>query len=84
MVAKQAIFFCFKRLVTYSYIRGPGNRALDRGAGHPRLDGKAEEEGVVELRATTTTPPAGMRGHASPAVLLPGPLSLAFSLGCPA
>src|SRR6266566_274945 len=46
-----------------------------RGAGHPRPDGKAEEEPIVELSATTTTPPAGMRGPASPAVLLPGPLS---------
>ena len=54
--------------------RGPGNRALDQGTGHPRPDGQAEEEPIVELSATTTTPPAGMRGPASPAVLLPGPL----------
>jgi hypothetical protein len=33
--------------------------ASDQGAGHPRPDGQAEEERVVELRATTT-PPAGM------------------------
>src|SRR5512140_1878180 len=50
-----------------------------RGAGHPRPDGKAEEEPIVELSATTTTQPAGMRGPASPAVLWPGPLSLAGS-----
>src|SRR6266516_5863573 len=36
-----------------------------RGAGHPRPDGKAEGEPIVELSATTTTQPAGMRGHAS-------------------
>jgi hypothetical protein len=54
--------------------------ASDQGAGHPRPDGKAEEELIVELSATTTTPPAGMRGHESPAVLLPGPLSLPFNL----
>src|SRR6266480_1788303 len=52
--------------------------APNQGAGHPRPDGKAEEEPIVELSATTTTPPAGMRGHASPAVLLPGPLNAAF------
>ena len=56
-------------------LRGPGSRALDQTAGQPRPDGKAEEEPIVGLSATTTTPPAGMRGHASPAVLLPGPLS---------
>src|SRR2546429_1530630 len=39
--------------------RGPGNRALDQGAGHPRPDGMAEEEPIVELSATTTTPPGG-------------------------
>src|SRR5215471_13806011 len=55
-------------------LRGPGNRALGQGAGHPRPDGKTEEELIVELSATTTTPPGGMRGPASPAVLLPGPL----------
>jgi hypothetical protein len=33
-----------------------------------------EEEPMVELSAATTTQPAGMRGHASPAVLLPEPL----------
>ncbi len=52
-------------------LRGPGDRALApppgapparRGAGHPRPDGKAD------------TPPGGMRGPASPAVLLPGSL----------
>src|SRR5215467_5407589 len=36
-----------------------------RGAGHPRPDGKAEEEPIVELSATRTTPPGGMRGPAS-------------------
>ncbi len=36
---------------------------------------RLEEERVAELLATTTTPPAGMRGPASPAVLLPGPLT---------
>jgi peptide/nickel transport system ATP-binding protein len=65
-------------------LRGPGDRALAppsgapparRGAGHPRPDGKAEKEPIVELSATTATPPGGMRGHASPAVLLPGSLS---------
>ena len=29
----------------------------------------------MELSAAATTPPGGMRGHASPAALLPGPLS---------
>src|SRR5215470_16652368 len=43
--------------------RDVGNGAPDRGAGHPRPDGKA------------TTPPGGMRGHASPAARLPGSLS---------
>jgi valyl-tRNA synthetase len=52
-------------------LSGPGNGAptptsgappARRGAGHPRPDGKA------------TTPPAGMRGPASPAVPLSGPL----------
>jgi hypothetical protein len=47
--------------------------ASDQGAGHPRPDGKAEEEPIVELSATTTMPPAGMRGHASRAAL-PGGL----------
>jgi peptide/nickel transport system ATP-binding protein len=56
-------------------LRGPGARALDQGAGHPRPDGKAEEEPIVELSAMTTTPPGGMRGPASPAVLPPGSLS---------
>ncbi len=65
-------------------LRGPGDRALApppgapparRGAGHPRPDGKAEEEPIAELSATTTTPAAGMRGPASPAVLSPGSLS---------
>ena len=55
--------------------RDVGNGAPDRGAGHPRPDGKAEEEPIVELSATTTTPPGGMRGHASPAARLPGSLS---------
>ncbi len=32
------------------------------GAGHPRPAGKAAEERVAELLATTATPPAGMRG----------------------
>src|SRR6266566_9137644 len=36
-----------------------------RGAGHPRPDGKAEEQPIVELSAATTTPTAGMRGPAS-------------------
>src|SRR6185369_8095971 len=34
--------------------------------------GKAEEELIVELSATTTTPPAGMRGHASRAAIVQG------------
>src|SRR5215468_10868108 len=46
--------------------------ASDQGAGHPRLDGKAEEEPIVELSATTTTPPAGMRGPASRAAIIQG------------
>jgi hypothetical protein len=46
--------------------------ASDQGAGHPRPDGKAEEELIVELSATTTTPPAGMRGHASRAAIIQG------------
>ena len=63
-------------------LRGPGARALTlppgapparRGAGHPRPDGKAEEEPIVELSAMTTTPTGGMWGPASPAVLPPGP-----------
>ena len=48
-----------------------------RGAGHPRPDGKAEEELMVELSATTTTRPAGMRGHASRAAIIQGSLCLA-------
>jgi valyl-tRNA synthetase len=53
-------------------LSGPGNRAptptsgappARRGAGRPRPDGKAD------------TPPARMRGPASPAVPLPGPLA---------
>ena len=53
-------------------LKGPGDRALApppgapparRGAGHPRPDGEAD------------TPPGGMRGPASPAVLSPGSLS---------
>src|SRR6266567_2206589 len=40
---------------------GPGNRALDKRAGHPRPAGNGEEERVAELLATTPTPPAGMR-----------------------
>ncbi len=64
-------------------LRGPGAGALTlpsgapparRGAGHPRPDGKAEEEPIVELSAMTTTPPGGMWGPASPAVLPPGSL----------
>ncbi len=47
------------------------------GAGHPRPAGKAAEERVAELPATTATPPAGMRGPATPAVLLPGSLNRA-------
>jgi len=43
-----------------------------RGAGHPRPDGKAEEERVVELRATTTPRPGGMRGPASGAAIIQG------------
>src|SRR5215468_10204321 len=46
--------------------------ASDKGAGHPRPDGKAEEERVVGLRATTTTPPGGMRGPASRAAIVQG------------
>jgi hypothetical protein len=42
----------------------PESRA-DQGAGIPRPAGKAEEEPIAELLATTTTPPAGMRGPAS-------------------
>ena len=38
---------------------------VDQGAGIPRPAGKAEEEPIAELWATTTTPPAGMRGPAS-------------------
>ncbi len=37
----------------------------DQGAGQPRPDGKAAAERIVELFATTATPPAGMRGPAS-------------------
>src|SRR5499427_10847649 len=48
-------------------------RAFDQGAGHPRPDGKAEEEPIAELLATTTTPPGGMRGHASRTALFRGP-----------
>ncbi len=44
-----------------------GNGGAGSGSGFPRPDGKAEEEAIVELSATTATPPAGMRGHASPA-----------------
>ena len=46
--------------------------ASDKGAGHPRPDGKAEKELIVELSATTTTQPAGMRGHASRAAIIQG------------
>ena len=71
----RALDFEQERALRLLGLRGPGNRALDRGAGHPRPAGKAAEERVAELLATTTTPPAGMRGPASPAVLLPGPLT---------
>ena len=46
--------------------------APDQGASHPRPDGKAEEETIVELSATTTTQPAGMRGLASRAAIVQG------------
>jgi len=46
--------------------------ASDQGAGYPRPDGKAEEELIVELSATTTTQPAGMRGPASRAAIIQG------------
>jgi len=46
--------------------------APDQGAGHPRPDGKAEEELIVELSATATTPPGGMMGHASRAAIVQG------------
>src|SRR6266550_9636992 len=46
-----------------------------RGAGHPRPDGKAEKEPIVELSATTATPPAGMRGPASRAAIIQGLLA---------
>src|SRR5947207_15293400 len=49
--------------------------APDQGAGHPRPDGKAEEEPIVELSATTTTPPGGMRGPASRGSSVRGVLS---------
>jgi hypothetical protein len=51
--------------------------ASDQGAGHPRPDGQAEEEPIVELSATTTTQPAGMRGHASRAAIIQGSPGLA-------
>jgi hypothetical protein len=43
-----------------------------QGAGHPRPAGKAEEEPIVDLSATTATPPDGMRGHASPGGIIQG------------
>src|SRR5689334_3002717 len=49
-------------------LRGLGSASESRvgqGAGIPRPAGKAEEEPIAELLATTTTPPAGMRGPAS-------------------
>ena len=46
--------------------------ASDQGACHPRPDGKAVKEPIVELSATTTTPPAGMRGRASRAAIIQG------------
>src|SRR6266699_4220730 len=54
--------------------RGPGNRALIRERViRARL--ARRRRSVAELRATTTTPPAGMRGPASPAVQLRGSLN---------
>ncbi len=45
--------------------------APDQRAGHPRPDGKAKEETIAELSATTTT--AGMRGPASRAAVVQRP-----------
>src|SRR5215470_592475 len=53
----------------------PGAPPARRGAGHPRPDGEAEGEPMVELAAATTTPPAGMRGHASRAATVQGLLA---------
>jgi hypothetical protein len=52
----------------------------DQGAGHPRPAGQAEEEPIVELSATTTTPPDGMRRHASRAPSFRGLLT--WHVGC--
>src|SRR5689334_24552626 len=54
------------RAVTARPGLGPVSESrVDQGAGIPRPAGKAEEEPIAELWATTTTPPAGMRGPAS-------------------
>ncbi len=58
-----AMDICRTEMPAAFRLRGPGDRAPKRGAGHPRPDGKAD------------TPPGGMRGPASPAVLSPGSLS---------
>jgi cellulose synthase/poly-beta-1,6-N-acetylglucosamine synthase-like glycosyltransferase len=61
-------------------LSSPGDGTLDQEAGHLHPDGKAEEEPIAELSATTTTLPCEMQAQASPAVELPGPLSSRFSL----
>ncbi len=53
-------------------LRRPLNDGARAGSRPPRPDGKAEEEPIAELSATTATPQAGMRGHASRAAVVQG------------